>query len=231
ITGYETVDAFSRGDIDGGFGAAFAPPFGPGFIPFPAESGDGLPSHHQFTQELRLESANSGPLNWQAGVFWFSESLRIDSFNYDTFAGDVVNGYARQRQENDAYAVFGSIDYDVSDAFTLRGGLRYTQDEKDFSAERTLSPIGAPAIGPISVSPDDSDVSWDLSGTWRLNEDVNLYGRIAKGFRAPSIQGRLLFGDIVSVAESETVVSYELGMKADLFDNRARVNAAIYSYT
>jgi iron complex outermembrane receptor protein len=234
VTGYETVEVFSRGDIDGGFGAVFAPPFGPGFIPFPAESGDGLPSHHQFTQELRLESVNEGPLNWQAGLFWFSENLRIDSFNYDTLAGDVVNGFATQRQENEAWAAFGSVDYQLNDAFTLRGGLRFTRDRKDFTAERTLSPLaflGVGPVGPISVSPDDSDLSWDLSGTWRMNEDVNLYGRIAKGFRAPSIQGRLLFGDVVSVAESETVLSYELGMKADLFERRARVNAAVYAYT
>jgi iron complex outermembrane recepter protein len=234
VTGYETVEAFSRGDIDGGFGAVFAPPFGPGLIPFTAESGDGLPSHRQFTQEFRLESLSSGPLNWQAGLFWFSETLRIDSFSYDTLAGGTINGIARQRQENDALAVFGSVDYAVSERFTLRGGLRYTKDEKDFTAERTLSPLaflGVGPIGPISVSPDDTDLSWDLSGTWRASDNVNLYGRIAKGFRAPSVQGRLLFGDIVSVADSETVVSYEIGSKADLFDGRARLNTAIYRYT
>ena len=38
ITGYETVSAYSRGDIDGGYGAAFLPVSGPGFIPFPSES-------------------------------------------------------------------------------------------------------------------------------------------------------------------------------------------------
>ncbi|MBO0186181.1 hypothetical protein J0683_25285, partial [Vibrio parahaemolyticus] len=38
ITAYERVDAYSRGDIDGGFGAVFAPPSGPGVIPFPSES-------------------------------------------------------------------------------------------------------------------------------------------------------------------------------------------------
>lgn len=231
VTGYETVDAFSRGDIDGGFGAAFAPPFGPGFIPFPAESGDGLPAHRQLSQEFRLESAEWGAFDWQAGLYVFDEHLRIDSFNYDTFAGDVVNGFARQRQDNEAWALFGSFDYAWSEDFVLRGGLRYTEDEKDFTAERTLSPIGAGPIGPLTATPDDSDVSWDLAGTWTASETVNLYGRIAKGFRAPSIQGRLLFGDRVSVADSETVVSYEVGAKADLFDGRARVNAAIYRYT
>ena len=57
VTGYETLTSmYSRGDIDGGFGAVFAPPSGPGFIPFPSESADGMPKLHQFTQELRLAS-------------------------------------------------------------------------------------------------------------------------------------------------------------------------------
>lgn len=43
ITAYEHVTAHSRGDVDGGFGAVFAPPSGPGLIPFTAESADGVP--------------------------------------------------------------------------------------------------------------------------------------------------------------------------------------------
>ena len=53
ITGYEHVKVLSRGDIDGGFGAVFAPPSGPGFIPFPSESADGMPYHQQWSEELR----------------------------------------------------------------------------------------------------------------------------------------------------------------------------------
>jgi hypothetical protein len=37
VTGYEAGNLYSRGDIDGGFGAVFAPPSGPGVIPFPPE--------------------------------------------------------------------------------------------------------------------------------------------------------------------------------------------------
>src|SRR5690606_33614273 len=45
VTGYETISKmYSRGDIDGGYGAVFAPPYGPGFIPFPSESADGIPN-------------------------------------------------------------------------------------------------------------------------------------------------------------------------------------------
>jgi iron complex outermembrane recepter protein len=232
ITGFEHVNSLSRGDIDGGFGAVFLPSGGgPGVIPFPAESADGLPKHRQFTQELRLESNSKSSLNWLAGLYYFNEDITIDSFNYDTLGGGVQNGYAQQRQKNTAWAVFGSLNYSVSEQLKLRGGLRYTSDKKDFVAQRFVSPIGGGAAGVLTANPDANDVSWDVSGTYALNKDVNLYARVAKGFRAPSIQGRLLFGDTISVAEAEKVLSFEAGVKADLFDKRARASFNVFSYT
>lgn len=235
ITGYESADSLSRGDIDGGVGAVFAPPSGPGFIPFAAESADGLPEHRQITQEFRLESNYVGPLNWQGGLFWFDEDITVDSFNYDTlFGGGAQAGHAQQTQRNQAWAAYGSLDYAVTDAFKLRGGLRYTQDEKEFSASVIESaPFGAPVSGPFRVGTDVNDVSWDISGVYSATEQVNLYARIAKGFRAPSIQGRLLFQSppMPSVARAEEVISYEAGIKADLWDSRARLGLSVFHYT
>ena len=56
ITGYESLTTFNRGDIDGGYGAVFAQPSGPGLLPFSSETADGIPKHKQLTQEFRLES-------------------------------------------------------------------------------------------------------------------------------------------------------------------------------
>lgn len=233
ITSYETVDFLSRGDVDGGFGAVFAPPSGPGLIPFTAESADGLPDHEQITQELRLASNDWGRFDWQVGAFYFYEDITIESFNFDTLAGDVQNGFAIQEQENKAWAVFVSGDYDVTERFRLAGGLRFSHDEKDFVAERTQSPLaflGVGPIGPITANPDDSQLSWDISATYKLNDNVNLYSRLAQGFRAPSIQGRLLFGDVVSVADTEEILSLEAGIKSTLFGGRARVNFSAFYY-
>ena len=64
-------------------------------------SADGLPDHKQITQEFRLESDYAGKFNWQAGLFWFKEDIRIDSFNYDSLAsGNPLSGHAIQEQEN-----------------------------------------------------------------------------------------------------------------------------------
>ena len=232
ITGYESVEVLSRGDIDGGFGAVFAPrQSGPASSRFPAESADGLPDHSQLSQEFRWESRDWGTFDWQAGLYYFDEDLTIDSFNYDTFANGVRNGDVQQQQDNQAWAVFTSADFELGEAFTLSAGLRYTEDEKDFTAERFLSPIGAGPIGPIAVNTAEEHVDWDVSATWEIGEDTNLYARVAEGFRAPSIQGRLLFGNTVSVAEAEDIISYEAGIKTNLFNDRGRLSFTIYKYT
>ena len=239
ITSLNHGELASRGDIDGGFGAGATG--GPGFIPFEAESGDAA-EVKQATQELRLASNGDNAIDWQAGLYWFKDQADIESISYDTLGGGVVNALATQRQDNTAWAAFGSVDWAVSDTFVLRAGLRYTEDEKDFTAQRFFAPPfnadGGIPIAPITVNPSDENVSWDVAGTWTVADDVNLYARVAKGFRAPSIQGRLAFANaalpanqLVTVADSEEVLSYEVGMKVALFDNRARLNLAAFNAT
>lgn len=240
ITGYESVEAYSRGDIDGGFGAVFLGEgnYGPGLIPFPAESADGLPQHRQLSQEVRVESNEWGRFDWQAGVFGFDESITVDSFSYDTLApGRPQNGFATQTQDNEAWAVFASADFDATERVKLRGGMRYSDDRKEFVATRVVGPFGPP-IAPIRVEPSDTDLSWDLSAVFQASEQVNLYARVARGFRAPSVQGRLMFADatlpgseLVTVADSEVVLSWEAGVKAQAWDNRLRLGLALYRYT
>ena len=240
VTGYETVKTYSRGDIDGGYGAAFLGPgnFGPGFIPFSSETADGMRDHGQFTQEFRLESTTAGPLGWQAGLFYFHEDYKIESFSYDSLSpGNPQNGYERVRQKNDAYAVFGAVDYALTPVFKLRAGLRYSKDKKNFGVEAYNSTgFGTPpdlaalaAGGPISAAPSDNKVNWDLSGTYTVAPGVNLYARAATGFRASSVQGAGFFNG-QSVARPENNTSVEAGVKAELLDRRVRVAFDVYHY-
>ena len=115
ITGFEKVDnMLSRGDIDGGYGAAFLGEgnYGPGFIPFPSESADGIPNLDQFTQEFRLASNGNSVVDWLFGAFYFNEDFQADTFSFDSLAPDNPrDGYAFQTQEATSYALFGSLDF------------------------------------------------------------------------------------------------------------------------
>ena len=91
ITGYESVQRYlAMGDIDGGYGPGAAyncpPQCSPqqraSYIEFPVETSAGLNSHEQLTQEFRVVSKNDGPLQGQAGVFLFYESVTAADDDY-----------------------------------------------------------------------------------------------------------------------------------------------------
>ncbi len=212
ISAYETLDGRSRGDIDGGVAGV-----GPGIIPFDSDTQDSIDDLSQFTQEIRLAS-DEGAFNWQAGVFYFDSDLTVST------VGVGFPPLATLNHTNTSWAVFGQVGYEVNDRLNVSAGVRYTDDEKDLR--------GVVTPGPVSVSVSDEQVSWDLSAVYQASDDVNLYGRIASGFRAPTIQGRdVAFFNPPSVATSETIQSYEAGFKSDLFDRRARLNGALFYYT
>jgi outer membrane receptor protein involved in Fe transport len=242
ISAYESTDGRSRGDIDGGVCGA-TPPAPPGItsglqdndcffnfdgmadtlvFPGPAlffsDTQDSIDTLDQLTQELRFASDASGAFNWQTGVYLFRSEFEV------TTQGPGFPPLTTVKHENDMWAVFGQASYDLTEQLTVSGGLRYTSDEKDFTA--LVAPL---PTDPVNVS--DEELSWDLSGLYAVNEDLSLYARVARGFRGPSIQGRdVAFFGAPSAADSETSTSYEAGFKAQLPEYRTRINGSAFVY-
>ena len=237
ITSYQDIyDRFARGDIDGGFGCLLSflglcqpGPAGPPSTPFnPAASpfivnvdtgGDQLVE--QITQEIRIASNLDGAFNYQLGAFYFEDDLRSISKNQSAGAPAFVAG-STSDIENTTWAVFGQGSFDVTEQFTLTAGVRYTDDEKDAIHFR---PSGPP-LDPISLG--DDNISWDVSLAYAVSDDAQVYARAASGFRAPTIQDRLEDDPKVTTADSETIMSYEIGYKA-LFE-KVRLNMAAFYY-
>lgn len=249
VTSFWHGTAASVGDVDGGFGANFLPPelFGPGVIPFTAETQDTIPDLKQFTQELRIASNGSGPLSYQAGIFYFDESLEIRSNNFSTLGDPLnapggVNIVVTQEQESKALGIFGSLTYELTDQLSVTGGLRYNDDERDFvvvrSQDTQFPTFLQNPLGTVTREVSDDTLTWDVSATYGVNEDVNLYAKVARGYRAPSIQGRVLFPpatatpleDGVTIADSETITSYEAGVKSTLWGGLARLNVSAFYF-
>ncbi len=212
ITSYNESKGSSRGDIDGGNLVT-----GPGFIPFPSDTKDSI-DLEQTTQELRLASNADGTFSWQIGAYFFTSDFTVLTQGY-SFPPPV-----KVRHQNESWAAFGQVTAKLGEMVRLTGGLRYTEDDKNF---RVVT--GAP-VNYREVS--DERVSWDLSAFADVAPDVSLYARVASGFRAPTIQGRdVAFFAPPSVATSEKIMSYEVGFKSELADRRVRLNGAVYTYT
>ena len=224
VSAYEGAEGMSKGDIDGGVAND-----GPGFIPFDAVTEDQA-DVSQLTQEIRLASNTAAPLQWQLGGFYYDSELDVTSI--DGFFGATTVNHG-----NTSWALFGQSSYDFTDALTATVGLRYTYDEKtlDVGAQNVdgfALLIGAASIqdyDPIAI--DDNQLSWETSVNYQLSDDASVYVRLAEGFRAQSIQARdVAFESSPSVADSETITSFEVGYKADLLQDTLRLNTALFFY-
>jgi iron complex outermembrane receptor protein len=206
ISAYEEADGSNTGDIDGGVAGD-----GPGFIPFDSATID-AGDVEQLTQEVRISNTDLSFWEWQMGAYYYDSSLSVTN--------DTGFNVATVNHDNESWAVFAHNTLHLSDALKLGFGLRYTDDEKTLTSE-----------GIDDVYVQDDQISWDLSLNYFLSDKTSLFTRIADGFRAPSIQGRdVAFLGQPSTAESETIISYEAGLKSDFLDSKVRVNAALFYY-
>ncbi|HEV7694328.1 MAG TPA: TonB-dependent receptor [Hyphomonadaceae bacterium] len=238
ISSMETANGHSRGDIDGGACAPLASPVPPGltsgatdcffpfngvndavtypgFIPFASDTTDTLDDLEQYTQEFRLASDTSQALNWQVGAYIFQSGFEVNT------VGPGFPPSTTVEHENNAWALFGQASYRLSDELSVTGGLRYTDDEKTLTVD---------ANGALNREIEDDHISWDASAMYNFTDNISTYGRIAYGFRGPSIQGRdIAFGSPPSLAQSEKVLSYEVGLKS-ILSKVLRLNGAIFTY-
>ena len=234
ITSYhEIYDRFGRGDIDGGYGCLFtcggaasgpaSTPFSPFNSPFVVNVDTGGNQEvEQLTQEIRVASNLDGPLNYQFGMFYFKDKLISDSGNQSAGATAFVTNSISDI-ENTTWAFFGQGTYELSDQWTITAGLRYTDDEKD--ADPT-DLTGVVATVPIKLS--DDFLSFDVALAYAWNDNTQVYARVASGFRAPTIQDRIQDDIEVTTADSEDIMSYEIGIKGEF--SRLRYSMAAFHY-
>lgn len=215
----------------------------------------------QFAQDLRLTSDFDGPFNFILGAYYNREKV----FNRTTLRllqdvasggdvdmdGDVDDddcalttiGEACQfrnsfDQIKKSFAIYTDLSYEITDAVTLRGGLRFTRDtgrQNNFIAE-ILAPSGTvfgATIPTPTTSPSfrNSDFSGKIGIDFKTAGDDLIYATISRGYRAPSFNAQAFFDPSeVSVAEKETVYSYEIGAKTQFANNAVTLNLAGFYY-
>ncbi|MEH3102093.1 TonB-dependent receptor [Sphingomonas adhaesiva] len=221
VSAYQGSSA-GRGDIDGGVLGTTA---GSGFIPFRSETGTLSSDLDQQTYELRLASNGDTRFGYQIGAFYWHERFKLVSGSFDGVGGINPTIISELRQTSDSWSGFGQLRYDLTDRLRVTAGARWTHDLRNLAADRTR---GAAFSTTRRVS--DGQPSWDVSLLYRADDSVSLFARIARGYRGPSIQGRIATSNIVTTARSETLTSYEAGLKAASADNRFRLDLTGYIY-
>jgi iron complex outermembrane receptor protein len=200
----------------------------------------------QFSQEIRLAGETGGGAQWIAGIFYSQDEFdAANTFeSADFFLTDL---FWDNDQETTTYAVFGSVDWELSDTMTLTTGIRYTDEEITFAGGTTdLNPFdssciidpfclptgfGAVPITGVDNKFSDDEVSGRIALEIRPNDDWLVYGSVSTGFKSGGFYGDFTFDNSeLEPFDSETITSYELGSKSTLADGKVQLNASIFYY-
>ena len=127
-----------------------------------------------------------------------------------------------------SFAVFGYATFDLSDKLSFSLGVRYTEEEKDYTLNHLRVNSGVPIVPLTTVSEKWDEFSPKVSLDYQFNKDVLAYVSISRGFKSGGFNGRPTVASEVESYDPEFVTTYEVGAKAEFADNRVRLNGAFF---
>lgn len=189
----------------------------------------------KFTQELRLSSNEASPFEWLVGVYYNNEEGLIDQRyhavtpgTFTDIAGLPLLGTAVLPSKYEELAGFANVTLHLGDRLNVDVGGRYSRNEQS----ATQRSDGVLAGGPATFSVDSSEevFTYSVAPRFKLNEDASLYARVAKGFRpgGPNVVPPAAPATVPRQYDSDSVLSYEVGFKAETSDRRVSVDIAFF---
>ncbi|NTZ43283.1 TonB-dependent receptor [Altererythrobacter sp. SALINAS58] len=195
----------------------------------------------KFTQEVRLQSVNSDRFEWLIGAYYTDEKTALiqeflpfeltsqaflptqGSFGPFTFDRFVVSGIDANYEE---MAGFANATFKFSDRFDVSLGGRYSHNEQSSTQQVTQLGMGEPQFGDSS----EGVFTYSVSPRFELSDWTAIYARVAKGYRSggPTFIPPGASSDFPTEFDSDTLVSYEVGLRTQTVDGRFALDGAVY---
>ncbi|MCW2413047.1 MULTISPECIES: TonB-dependent receptor [unclassified Sphingobium] len=204
---------------------------------FFGRDGDGSPmdlggsaetlGHHQFSQEVRLSGLMMDDrLDWTLGGYYYTATGNYDSWVY--FATLNLTQFTKDISKSKNYSAFAHVGFALTDQLKLNGGLRYSNEKKDYVFDRLYYETGTRPFAYTTADVAYDRVDYRVGLDFKASEDVFLYGSVSSGFRSGGFNPRPLSAAQVTAVLPETVTSYELGAKLNLLDRAVQANFAVF---
>ena len=194
--------------------------------------------YHEFHEqhwngELRLTGEHER-IDWSTGVFYYDGDAEHLGQPQGVRAGT-------QRFQTDWYrptswAGFANVVVRPFDALSLTGGLRYSDDKKgvDFNSltdatppgQSTFVPAAASTVFDITIA--DQRWDWKAGAEYQFNDALMAYASAGSGYRLPSFNVRPSQPGQEEQTPGESLISYEFGLKSELFNQRLKLTVAAF---
>jgi iron complex outermembrane recepter protein len=218
--------------------------------PIPIAQLDNELNHHAFSSEVRLNfKALDDVLEGTVGAFYLTQrgtyTARVD-LNYVTPVIDFIHG--PDQTPSTTKAIFATVTAHPTEGMSITGGLRYTKDKKDYTYLRS-NPDGSIPNGfkcfvqngvfsepncilsglyNITGTFKGNRTDWRIVADYRFSPEFLAYASASTGFKGGGVNPRPFVSDQALAFKPETLITYEVGFKADLLDRKIRVNGAAF---
>jgi iron complex outermembrane receptor protein len=202
--------------------------------------------HHQsISQEVRLTGNYSTLLDYTVGGFYLDQNGGLQARVGLPWVGfDFTHGPDSTPAQTKA--VFGDATWHVVDKLDLSGGVRYSDETKDYTYHRhnadgtpITNPRGyngilGPQAGPPPLPALDGTTA-HFKGTrldyrvalqYQVTPDIMAYVDTATGYKGGGVDPRPFVLTQAVSFQPETLTAYEGGVKMFLLDRRMRLNLA-----
>jgi outer membrane receptor protein involved in Fe transport len=204
----------------------------------------------KFTQEVRLQSPSNDRFEWLVGGYYTDEKtgliqeilpFELDSqalippainipadFPLPPFAGNQLTNFVTSQilAKYEEIAAFATATLKFGDRFDITAGGRYSHNEQEATTEIIQLGLGAPQSGESS----EGVFTWSVSPRFEFNDRAAIYARVAKGYRpgGPNFIPPGAGPEFPTQFESDTLISYEIGFRAETVDRSLSVDGAVF---
>jgi iron complex outermembrane recepter protein len=184
------------------------------------------------SQDLRLISTGTGPLDWTIGAA-YKDAKMIKAFGEagadgifappapgdEPARGILANSAAHG--DSQSWAAYADASYKLTHRLMIGGGLRYFYDQRE-----SFDELNAAAT---FLSAEFDAVTFRAYASYFLSDDVHLYVNVADGFRSGGFNapGFISLG-APATYDPEAVISYEAGIKTAFLNGRLSFDTAVF---
>lgn len=185
--------------------------------------------------ELRLVSPEDQSIRWLVGGFYSRDDLDVYNGDYTPGFGEFLGAelpgdleyLSTQTETLDEYSLYGEVAYDFTPKWEVSLGARHFRYDDKLNVCITAYPTDRPP----NCRPGD-DVSTGVLGKfstrYKVTDAHSVYFTVAEGYRrggANALPERI---DFSRGYEPDTAINYELGARANWFEQRLKLNAALF---
>jgi iron complex outermembrane receptor protein len=187
-------------------------------------------SREDITQELRLNSDFSGPLNFTVGALYQDGKLwdRVIFLGNTAIGRPPLQSDAETTIDIETYSAFAQLRWRVLENLELAGGARWTDEKRketvyDFLTGSLRSPL-RPKLHTDNIAP-------EFTATFTPRDDLTLFASYKRGYKSGSFTvATPVQNGADNSFDDEKVRGFEGGMKASLLDGTMLLNLAGYDY-